>query len=61
MMFLDGSPVSDAEQVPLSLLGGIEFYTPNQIPVQYKQIRDRESDNAYGNADCGVLLLWTGP
>lgn len=37
--------------IPTAFIGGIEFYNPGTIPVQYQEL---------GN-ECGVLLLWPRP
>lgn len=39
-----------ADLVASNLLGGIEYYAPGTVPVQYRD----------GAASCGVLLLWSG-
>jgi hypothetical protein len=50
-VFVDGvrSPTGDINEVPMAWIGGVEFHTPGNIPVQY----------SVGNPGCGVLLLWT--
>ena len=37
--------------IPTALIGGIEFYHPGSIPVEYQD----------PGSDCGVLLLWPRP
>jgi hypothetical protein len=37
--------------IPVSFIGGIEFYNPGSVPVQYQD----------PGSDCGVLLLWPRP
>jgi hypothetical protein len=39
-----------ADLISADLLGGVEYYTPAYVPVQYRD----------GAAACGVLLLWAG-
>jgi len=39
-----------ADLVASNLLGGIEYYAPGTVPVQYKD----------GASACGVMLLWSG-
>lgn len=39
-----------ADLVSIGLLGGIEYYTPGYVPVQYRD----------GAASCGVMLIWSG-
>lgn len=51
----------NAAEVPVMMLGGIEFYGPNQVPVEYK---DPAPVGVKGGAQggtpaCGVLLMWT--
>jgi TonB-dependent Receptor Plug Domain len=50
-VYLDGVRVSSGEVdvVPLSLLAGVEYYSPGFVPVQYRTL----------GAECGVMLLWT--
>ena len=63
-VYIDGirEPSGNVAAMPLSLLGGIEYYTPGQIPVQYRApqaINPRTGVPAGGSPSCGVLLLWT--
>jgi hypothetical protein len=60
-VFLNGIRLSDGDAgiVPLQDLGGIEYYAPGFVPVQYR-IPARPS-SAGGGTSCGVLLLWTRP
>jgi hypothetical protein len=45
----------------LDLLGGIEYYTPGHIPVQYKELSATGGTGSRGgSAACGVMLLWSG-
>ena len=37
--------------ISLDLIGGIEFYNPGFVPVQYK----------WPGSDCGVMLFWSRP
>jgi len=37
--------------IPTALIGGIEFYNPGSIPVEYQD----------PGSGCGVLLLWPRP
>lgn len=39
-----------ADLVASNLLGGIEYYAPGTVPVQYRD----------GASACGVMLLWSG-
>ena len=39
-----------ADLVASNLLGGVEYYTPGNVPVQYRD----------GASSCGVMLLWSG-
>lgn len=39
-----------ADLVASNLLGGIEYYAPGTVPVQYRD----------GASSCGVMLLWSG-
>jgi len=39
-----------ADLVAANLLGGVEYYGPGRVPVQYRD----------GAASCGVMLLWSG-
>lgn len=54
-VFVDGIrvPTDKADEFPLSLIAGIEYYTPSTVPVRYK--------SAGRASACGTLLLWTGP
>lgn len=54
-VFVDGVrvPMDKASEFPLSLIAGIEYYTPSTVPPQYK--------SAGRATACGTLLLWTGP
>jgi hypothetical protein len=59
-VYLDGVKVSSGEVdlVPLHLLGGIEYYTPGFVPVQYRRLGAAPGEEG-GSAACGALLLWT--
>jgi hypothetical protein len=37
--------------IPKEFIGGIEFYNPGSIPVEYQDL----------GSGCGVLLLWPRP
>ena len=39
-----------ADLVASNLLGGVEYYAPGNVPVQYRD----------GASSCGVMLLWSG-
>lgn len=63
-VYIDGirEPQGNAAAMPLSLLGAIEYYTPSQVPVQYRApqaINPRTGVPEGGSPGCGVLLLWT--
>lgn len=49
---------ADAAIVPLSELGGIEYYPPGFAPPQY---RVPPVSDGYGGSQCGVLLMWRRP
>jgi carboxypeptidase family protein/TonB-dependent receptor-like protein len=59
-VYFDGVRVSTAavDLAPLSLLAGIEYYTPGFVPVQYRSLGAAAGEDR-GSAACGVLLLWT--
>jgi Carboxypeptidase regulatory-like domain len=63
LMFLDGVQLSGAtDGLSLSLLAGVEYYSPGFIPVQYKALAAAPSPNpsvGTPSAECGALLLWT--
>ena len=65
LVFLDEVLLRSAyiEEVPLSALGGIEFYSPSTAPVEYRQSQlvRGGAGLTHGDAACGVLLLWTAP
>ena len=54
-VFIDGIrvPTDNPGEMQLALIGGIEYYTPGTVPVQYK--------TGGRGGSCGTLLLWTGP
>jgi Carboxypeptidase regulatory-like domain len=64
LIFFDGVQVSGGafDLAPLSLLAGVEYYSPGFIPVQYKALAAAPSPNpsvGTPSAECGALLLWT--
>lgn len=56
---VDGGTI---DNVSLELLGGIEYYAPGYVPVQYREVsvRDRRGGTPSASAACGVMLLWAG-
>ena len=62
-VYIDGirEPSGNAAAMPMMLLGGIEYYTPSTVPVEYKEpspVSVRGGPRG-GSAACGVLLMWT--
>ena len=57
-VFIDGVrvPTGNIAEVPPSLIGAVEYYTPSIVPVQY---RSAESIGGDASPACGVLLMWT--
>ncbi len=55
----------DLDVVTLSSIGGIEYYSPSEVPVQYKASGTlssaRSSSAAATSPACGVMLIWTRP
>ena len=51
----------DAGTIPFDLLGGVEYYTPGYVPIQYRMPGSRKSDGSSpgGSPACGVMLLWS--
>jgi hypothetical protein len=62
--------------VTLSFVGGIEYYSPSEVPVQYKTsgtmhtpqhsapgatATGMSSNGASTSPSCGVMLIWTKP
>lgn len=65
-VYIDGvrEPFGNAAEIPIGLLGAIEYYTPSNVPVQYREpapVNPEARQSRGGSAACGVLLLWTGP
>jgi hypothetical protein len=81
-VYLDGTQLADdtgrgpnLNVVALSSIGGIEYYAPSEVPVQYKSsgamvspyrtgVRARGESGGQGIAtspSCGVMLIWTRP
>lgn len=61
-VYVDGvrEPAGNVAALPLSMLGGVEYYTPSTVPVQYKEPTPvGGSGPRGGSAACGVLLLWS--
>lgn len=60
-VYLDGVRVISGEVsiVPLSMLGGVEYYAPGTVPVEYKRLGESGASRSEPNSACGVLLLWT--
>ena len=64
-VYLDGVQLSDdtgrgpnLDIIAMSSIGGIEFHSPTEVPVQYK------ASGVMGGASspsCGVMLIWTRP
>jgi hypothetical protein len=59
-VYIDGvrSFNGDVNLFPLSMLAGIEWYSPGTVPVRYRSTSARALRGG-PNAACGVLLLWT--
>lgn len=69
-VYVDGVQLTDdtgsgpnLDIVTVSSIGGIEYYSPSEIPVQYKA---SGAMTPKGNASstspaCGVMLIWTRP
>jgi hypothetical protein len=57
-VYIDGTrdPLGNIAEIPVSLIGAVEYYTPTIVPVQYKEAA---SISGTGSPACGVLLLWT--
>jgi len=70
-VYLDGVQLTDdtgsgpnLDIVALSSIGGVEFYSPSEVPVQYKAsgtMSTKPSANASTSPACGVMLIWTRP
>lgn len=66
-VFLDGVRLldGDAGLLDLPLLGGVEYYPPGFVPVQYRVSAPLSASGgrtrAGGSSSCGVMLLWSGP
>ena len=61
-VYIDGvrEPGGNIAVLPFSLLGGVEYYTPSTVPVQYREPTPvGGSGPRGGSAACGVLLLWS--
>lgn len=64
MVYYNGvrTPDGDAGLASLESIGGIEYYAPGYVPVQYRAgapLPAREVEG--GSAACGVMLLWSRP
>jgi hypothetical protein len=57
-VYIDGfrERFGNIAEIPVGLIGAVEYYTPSIIPVQYKEAA---SIGGTGSPACGVLLLWT--
>jgi hypothetical protein len=57
-VYIDGARLATGNiaEIPVGLIGAVEYYTPTTIPVQYKEAT---SVGGSGSPACGVLLLWT--
>jgi TonB-dependent Receptor Plug Domain len=81
-VYLDGVQLVDdtgrgpnLDLISLSAIGGIEYYSPSEIPVQYKSSGAMGSPYRAGmgargespgapvatSPSCGVMLIWTRP
>jgi hypothetical protein len=69
-VYLDGVQLLDdtgrgpnLDVATLSWIGGIEYYSPSEVPVQYKSsgTLGTRGRNASTSPSCGVMLLWTRP
>jgi hypothetical protein len=62
-VFIDGirQPEGNAAEVPLQLIGGIEYYSPSEVPVRYKvpAAVGVKGGPRGGSPACGVMLMWT--
>ena len=62
-VYIDGvrEPGGNAGAMALQLIGGIEYYPPGEVPVQYKDPASVgvKGGPKGGSPACGVLLLWT--
>jgi len=61
-VYLNGVRVSDGDAGILSLnqVGGVEYYNPGSIPVQYMDAASvGATGNQGGSPACGVMLLWS--
>lgn len=56
VIYVDGirHPTATLADVFLPLVGGIEYYSPGFVPVQYREM----ASGTAGSAACGVLLVW---
>jgi hypothetical protein len=80
-VYLDGVQLVDdtgrgpnLDLIALSSIGGIEYYSPSEVPVQYKSSGVMASPHRTGvgapgsgegsvatSPSCGVMLIWTRP
>ena len=62
-VYIDGvrEPQGNAGAMALQLIGGIEYYSPSEVPVQYKDPAavGPKGGPRGGSPACGVLLMWT--
>ena len=62
-VYIDGvrEPEGNAGAMALQLIGGIEYYSPSEVPVQYKAPATvgPKGGPRGGSPACGVLLMWT--
>lgn len=52
----------DADLASLETIGGIEYYTPGYVPVEYRVAGPLNARGFEGGSPaCGVMLLWSRP
>jgi carboxypeptidase family protein len=73
VVYLDGVQLADGGELGPDIamadtwsIGGIEYYAPSEVPVQYKQSGALGGRSGGGHAattspSCGVMLIWTRP
>lgn len=62
-VYVDGvrDPKGNVAEFPLMMVGGIEYYPPGEVPVEYKvpATVGIKGGAQGGTPACGVLLMWT--
>ncbi len=73
VVYLDGVQLADGGDLGPNIsiadtwsIGGIEYYSPSEVPVQYKQSGalgggPGGAREAITSPSCGVMLIWTRP